>query len=46
MAQGGLKKKSVNFSTTSKKSSKHSKPLGPRKGGRTIFYMTLYGIYI
>lgn len=36
MAQGGLKKKSVNFSTTSKKSSKHSKPLGPRKGAHYI----------
>lgn len=37
MAQGGLKKKSEKFSFVSKsakeKSVKHSKPLGPKKGG-------------
>lgn len=37
MAQGGLKKKSEKFSFVSmsakEKSVKHSKPLGPKKGG-------------
>ena len=39
MAQGGLKKRSEKFSVASKsakaKSSKHNKPLGPKKGGRS-----------
>lgn len=51
MAQGGLKKKSEKFSFVSKsakaKSAKHSKPLGPKKGGIVLdLHKNVTNIYL